>query len=154
MDWEAIGAVGEILGALAVVASLFYLGVQIRRQTQQAKASMIQSLAAEFAKSSDLIIQNPHFATAVLKASRNEHLSPQELLQITQLINRNLNSWLAVQHAYDRGQVDRDYFETICKDVDRLTAIPVYARQLRRLLSAFPNDQNHEMFARIPEDVD
>ena len=152
MDWEAIGAIGEILGALAVVASLFYLGLQIRRQTQQAKATMIQSLAAEFARSSDLIIENPHFSTAVLKAHGNEKLSPEELLQITQLLNRNLNSWLSVQHAYDRGQIDRDYFETICHDVDRMTAVPIYARQLRRLLEAFPNDRGREMFARIPEE--
>jgi hypothetical protein len=30
MNWEAIGAIGEIIGALAVVASLAYLALQIR----------------------------------------------------------------------------------------------------------------------------
>ena len=30
MNWDAIGAIGEILGAIAVVATLFYLAVQIR----------------------------------------------------------------------------------------------------------------------------
>jgi hypothetical protein len=30
MDWDAIGAIGEILGAAAVVATLAYLGVQVR----------------------------------------------------------------------------------------------------------------------------
>jgi hypothetical protein len=30
MNWEAIGAVGEILGAIAVFCSLLYLAVQIR----------------------------------------------------------------------------------------------------------------------------
>jgi hypothetical protein len=34
MNWEAIGAVGEILGALAVVATLVYLSVQIRQNTR------------------------------------------------------------------------------------------------------------------------
>ncbi len=30
MNWEAIGAIGEILGALAVVLTLGYLAVQVR----------------------------------------------------------------------------------------------------------------------------
>jgi hypothetical protein len=30
MNWEAIGAIGEIVGAVAVVATLIYLANQIR----------------------------------------------------------------------------------------------------------------------------
>lgn len=33
MNWEAIGAIGEVAGALAVVATLGYLAVQIRQNT-------------------------------------------------------------------------------------------------------------------------
>jgi len=39
MNWEAIGAIGEILGAIAVVVSLIYLGRQIN---QSAKTTSIQ----------------------------------------------------------------------------------------------------------------
>lgn len=44
MDWEAIGAIGEILGALAVVATLFYLASQIRQSTRVARADMTKDL--------------------------------------------------------------------------------------------------------------
>ena len=30
MNWEAIGAVGELLSAMVVIASVIYLGIQIR----------------------------------------------------------------------------------------------------------------------------
>jgi hypothetical protein len=30
MDWEAIGAIGEVIGAAAVVVTLVYLAVQVR----------------------------------------------------------------------------------------------------------------------------
>ena len=33
MNWEAIGAIGEVLGAAAVVVTLGYLAVQIRQNT-------------------------------------------------------------------------------------------------------------------------
>ncbi len=44
MNWEAIGAVGEILGAIAVVATLFYLATQIRQSTRLARANMSKDL--------------------------------------------------------------------------------------------------------------
>ena len=34
MNWEAIGAVGEIVGAVAVVGTLFYLAIQIRQNNR------------------------------------------------------------------------------------------------------------------------
>ena len=35
MNWEAISAIGEAVGAIAVVISLVYLAVQIRQNTRQ-----------------------------------------------------------------------------------------------------------------------
>ncbi len=34
MNWEAIGAVGEVGGAIAVVATLVYVALQVRRGRQ------------------------------------------------------------------------------------------------------------------------
>ena len=34
MNWVAIGAVGELLGALGVIATLGYLAFQIRKNTR------------------------------------------------------------------------------------------------------------------------
>jgi hypothetical protein len=35
MNWDAIGAIGEIIGAIAVVVSLIYLAAQIRQNSNQ-----------------------------------------------------------------------------------------------------------------------
>ncbi len=37
MNWDAIGAVGELVGAAAVIASLVYLAVQIRQNTRSVR---------------------------------------------------------------------------------------------------------------------
>ena len=39
MNWEAIGAIGEIVGAVAVVATLAYLAVQLRHNTKNVQSS-------------------------------------------------------------------------------------------------------------------
>jgi hypothetical protein len=44
MNWDAIGAIGEIVGAAAVVATLFYLARQIRDSTQQARIASVTDL--------------------------------------------------------------------------------------------------------------
>ncbi|MFT6861337.1 MAG: hypothetical protein ACJAUI_001256 [Pseudohongiellaceae bacterium] len=35
MNWEAIGAIGEIIGAFGVVVTLFYVAYQVRQNTKQ-----------------------------------------------------------------------------------------------------------------------
>ena len=44
MNWEALGAIGEIVGALAVVLTLGYVAVQIRQYTRSVKSATALSL--------------------------------------------------------------------------------------------------------------
>ena len=39
MNWDAIGAVGEVLGALGVIVTLIYLARQIRHNSQQVRGA-------------------------------------------------------------------------------------------------------------------
>ena len=43
MNWEALGAIGEIVGALAVFATLIYLAIQIRQNTAAVKAAAVDA---------------------------------------------------------------------------------------------------------------
>ena len=47
MNWEAIGAIGEILGALGVVITLAYLATQIQQNTLTSK---VESKVSKFLK--------------------------------------------------------------------------------------------------------
>ena len=44
MNWEAIGAIGEVVGGIAVVVTLVYLAIQIRQNTHMSRASMTKDL--------------------------------------------------------------------------------------------------------------
>jgi len=35
MNWDALGAIGEIIGAAAVLVTLFYLAAQIKMQNRE-----------------------------------------------------------------------------------------------------------------------
>lgn len=46
MDWNAIGALAEIIGALAVVVTLIYLAGQVRQATRATQAANFQAASA------------------------------------------------------------------------------------------------------------
>ncbi len=54
MNWEAIGAIGEILGAIAVVCSLAYLAIQVRQNSRNVQSQNINSQAEQLQKFADL----------------------------------------------------------------------------------------------------
>jgi len=45
MNWDAIGAIAETLGAVGVIATLAYLAVQIRQNTSTVRSSAAASIA-------------------------------------------------------------------------------------------------------------
>ena len=39
MDWVALGAIGEFVGGVVVIATIVYLALQLRNSNRQAQAS-------------------------------------------------------------------------------------------------------------------
>jgi hypothetical protein len=72
MNWEAIGAVGEILGAIAVVATLIYLAIQIRHSTAQARASMTKDLFLATRSATFEVAANPELGKIMAEIRGNE----------------------------------------------------------------------------------
>ena len=53
MNWNAVGALGEILGAIAVLITLVYLALQIRQNTKAMKRTAFQELVNYYATVTD-----------------------------------------------------------------------------------------------------
>ncbi len=63
MNWDAVAAVGEMIGALAVVASLAYLAMQIRHNTREVEET---NRAHELNTLSDIAGRFTHFRTQII----------------------------------------------------------------------------------------
>ena len=44
MNWEAVGAIGEVVGAIAVIATLLYLALQIRQNTKAMRGATLNAI--------------------------------------------------------------------------------------------------------------
>ena len=82
VNWEAVGALGEIFGAVAVLVTLIYFSLQIKNMQSA-------SIADSFARSEEgerelraLYISN---IGLLLKANNNEILNDEELAVLNQL---------------------------------------------------------------------
>lgn len=86
MNWEALGAFAELIGAAGVIGSLLYLAAQVRTSN---RASAVQAklestrLLNDFM---DLLIQRPELNQLMLKGRKGlDSLSPDEYLQFSNM---------------------------------------------------------------------
>ncbi len=83
MNWEAIGAIGEIIGAIAVVITLLYLASQTRQNTRATHAQATASVASEMETNLLAVANDGVLAEAYKKALNGEPLSQQEEIRLS-----------------------------------------------------------------------
>lgn len=82
MNWDAIGAAGEVVGALGVIFTLGYLAVQIRQNTQSTDKQSRRDAMEFVYTSSRPIIEDPVLAELYLRGMADFHqLSDVEKLR-------------------------------------------------------------------------
>ena len=125
MNWDAVGAVGEIIGALAVVISLIYVAVQIRQNTSETRASRTQNLVAANSEATALIASNPEFARLSREGMlRFDELSDDEKWQFSLMFFSIFNQYDFAYHQYLEGKLDPAFFERLSEDTARYMALP------------------------------
>ena len=94
MNWEAVGAMGEIVGALAVLATLYYLSGQIRVNSRQIERANDYQSAQSTLGTNGLyvqiwqpIMQDNELAGIYLKGIHDEPMSAVEELRFCTYIN-------------------------------------------------------------------
>ncbi len=87
MNWDAIGAVGELVGAAAVVATLLYLSVQMRLSRKAAQVQSSYSTIDVYSRWRAHLIENERLAQIVAKADRGEALLPEEDITVSTLMD-------------------------------------------------------------------
>jgi hypothetical protein len=95
MNWDAIGAIGEIAGAIAVVLSLMYLATQIRQNTKVAQSNTRQGVTNSAMIGGQMLAENRDLASFLLKLNSGEELESHELFRLNSMAyftTRNLEN--------------------------------------------------------------
>ena len=78
MNWDAIGAIGEILGAAAVFASLIYLAVQTKQNTRALKSAAFHQIRSSFSEVSLAVVQDPSLVSLLQRIRSDDPDIPIE----------------------------------------------------------------------------
>ena len=94
MDWDAIGAIGEIVGASGVIATLIYLAAQIRLNTTTVKGAAHQTQIDSSVALNNAIATDEQLATLIASANQDyESLLPGQQIQLRHLYFNFFNLW-------------------------------------------------------------
>ena len=112
MNWDAIGAIGENRGALAVVISVLYLALQIRQNTRHVRSSGYQAAAQTGNNFLEGLASSPE-ALRVFQNAQESYagLSDEERLLAHALIMQVFLMWESLYYQYEDGVVDPDMWE-------------------------------------------
>lgn len=104
MNWEAIGALGEIVGAFAVVLSLLYVAMQIRSQNRESRIAAVHELNESF-RGALTSFQNPNLADLFVRGKDDfESLPEAERVQFISMVQGVLRVW---EDAFNQHQQKR-----------------------------------------------
>jgi len=148
MNWDAIGAMGEVAGAVAVVVTLVYLASQLRQNTKALRSSTYQAFNDSSFSWADSEIKN-----AALIAKTAQCSSPDELTAEEQEIWRGIlfKAFTVMESNYlhhRAGAMDDDIFESrMNASVNVILQRPIW-RQMFRRFPLLPEFKEH-MEARI-----
>ncbi len=112
MNWEALGAIGETIGALGVIGTLVYLAVQIRQNTKSLRASTYQAVLDSSRSDNELVLIHPHLER-VYRVGRRD---PTALTDEERPLFRHLVAQLFQHHEmmflqHQQGVIDDDLWE-------------------------------------------
>jgi hypothetical protein len=110
VNWEAIGAVGEILGAIAVLITLVYLATQIRQNTaQQRREELVSIQHGQNAVVAQL--QDPRVLGAYVRTAEDRSPTIQDRGTAFSWIVQYLNHFWLVHELHRNGALDEEQYQ-------------------------------------------
>ena len=108
-EWASIA---EIIGAVAVVLSLIYVGIQVRENTSEIRASNRQALINRSMQAVGNAAGNSELALALSKPAEGVPLSPAELAQYQYFVRGMLYDVQEGFLLHQEGRLDDEYWRT------------------------------------------
>jgi hypothetical protein len=157
MNWNAIGSIGETVGAIATVATLLYLSIQIRSNTRVNKRQSLDGIIDRMVRWQARLTSTPAHLECWVKGTQDFNgLSVEEKIQFNALIVEVLAS---LEAALEAAKTDDVKPETIAALDDIMLQLlrnrgvreywhqAIYAEDFMRHV-----DQLAEKAIAIPED--
>jgi hypothetical protein len=104
-DW---GHIAEILGAMAVIVSLLYVGKQLKHNTEAVEGQTLQEILSNYQDHQLAILGEESMAPLIVKAEAKQELSPEERLRLDTWSHLVISNWERAFNSYQSGLMGKN----------------------------------------------
>src|SRR5438309_4365217 len=107
INWEAVSAVGQIIGAIAVVISVVYLALQVRSNARQMRLASMRSMSDAFNRWLQSMAENPHIGELWYRGMRDfDSLEGADLARYSALMDHQFRIYEDMYYQKLEGHLD------------------------------------------------
>ena len=154
MDLSLIVAIAEIIGTVAVVVSLIYVGVQVRQNTRSTKLATGQNLSHDLRETLAPIYSDSEFSKIYLDGMKDiESLSGPERYRVYAYTQSALRAFENVYYHYRNGAVDAyvwEAFVAYMKFIKGVDSAEAFWRDRQHIFSKDFQDFYNDLSAADP----
>ncbi len=104
MNWDVVGVISEVVGAIAVVATLLFLAIEVRNNKKATESASIDSLAEGFNTINSHIIDQPGVAEIYFRGVADPNsLDEIQKVRFMALMQSYVNHFATVKKYHDAG---------------------------------------------------
>lgn len=145
MNWEAISAIGQIVGAIAVLITLIYLAIQMRQNTSAVATSTYESTMTGFNDINVVVASTPELASIINRGCMGaDELTEIEAVQFNFILRCYANQWWKLYKLYDRGSLSRNEWAVFAKEAAQFLEQP----------GCKPFCEQNKLFAELYDDLE
>ena len=125
MNWEAISAVGQLVGAIAVLITLIYLAIQMKQNTAAVATSTYESTMSGFNDINVVVASTPELASILNRGCiSTDELTEIETVQFNFILRCYANQWWKLYKLYDRGSLEGSEWSNFAKEAAQFLGQP------------------------------
>jgi hypothetical protein len=145
MGIEALGALGDFLGGVAVIASLLYLAFQIRQNTKAIRSSSYHQAAEQTWNYCLAVAQDPSLAALIARNEAGDPLAPDEAMRVAAGFQALIFGFENMLRLREEGLVDPVVWQNLIENSMAGLGTP----GLRAQLAARPGPLSRRLLAEI-----
>lgn len=125
MTLEELAYISQIVGVIAVLASLIFVGLQIRQNTKAIKATSHHAITDSFNAINNLILSDPKVARIMrLTMAGSEEMNEDERVSANYMLLANIRIFETLYYQYKNGTLDKKLFDAELKTLKWVVTLP------------------------------
>jgi hypothetical protein len=125
MNWQMLGAIGQVAAVLVGIPSIIYLAIQIRAQTKERRVSAVNALTVQWGDMTNALHDSAELSEIYLRGAQSFiDLDPVSKLRFSAFFNRFVNYFEAMYFAHRDGILTEPAWRRVERTMSDLVACP------------------------------